>query len=73
MELAKTKRERDLYPSLNWIPTIVQQLDLELTRSSSNISPPGSGLLETPLGVGLDTRFQVRNNPLHLERKDIEQ
>ena len=73
MELPETKRERDLYPSLNWIPTIVQQLDLELTRSSSNISPPGSGLLETPLGVGLDTRFQVRNNPLHLERKDIEQ
>ena len=53
----------------NKSPILNRQLDIEFTRSSPNISPPGSGLLETPLGVGLVTRFQVRNNPLLLERK----
>ena len=39
-----------------------------LTFESNNI-PPGSGLLKTPLGVGLGTHFQVQNDPLQLERK----
>ena len=53
----------------NKSPILNPQLDIELTRSSLNISPPGSGLIETPLGVGLGTHFQVRNSPLLLERK----
>ena len=51
----------------NKSPILNRQLDIELTRSSPNISHPGSGLLETPLGIGLGTRLQVRNNLLLLE------
>ena len=87
MELPEREREGNPYPSLkrigfrhgfwSWNPTKVQFLIvnwiLNLLDQVPIYPPPGSGLLETPLGVGLDTRFQVRNNPLHLERKDIEQ
>ena len=43
--------------------------NLELTRSNPSISPLGSGMIETPLGVGLGTRFQARNNPRVLEQQ----
>ena len=36
-------------------PILSQSMNLELSRSNPNISPPGSGLIETPLGVGLGT------------------
>jgi len=45
-------------------------MNLELSRSNPNISPPGSGLIETPLGVGLGTRFQTRNNPRLIEQQE---
>ena len=37
-----------------------RSLNLELSRSNPNISPPGSGLIDTPIGVGLGTCLQTR-------------
>lgn len=65
-------------------PILSQNANFDLSRSNPNISPPGSGMIETPLGVGLGTRFQTRSNPRALElqakaerackdlRKDVE-
>ena len=47
----------------NQSPILGRSLTLELSRSNPNISPPGSGLIDTPIGVGLGTRLQTRNNP----------
>ena len=47
----------------NQSPIFSQNFNLELSRSNPNISPPGSGLIETPMGAGLGTRLQTRNNP----------
>ena len=47
----------------NLSPTLGRNLNLELSRSNPNISPPGSGLIDTPIGAGLGTRLQTRNNP----------
>ena len=41
-----------------------------LTRSNPNISPLGAGLIETPLGIGISTRLQVRNNPTLIEKRN---
>ena len=51
-------------------PPISSNADLDITRSNPNISPLGSGLIETPLGVGLGTRFQTRNNPHLLQQQE---
>ena len=51
-------------------PPISGNVDLDITRSNPNISPLGSGLIETPLGVGLGTRFQTRNNPRLLQQQE---
>ena len=51
-------------------PPISSNVDLDVTRSNPNISPLGSGLIETPLGVGLGTRFQTRNNPRLLQQQE---
>ena len=51
-------------------PRISSNADLDITRSNPNISPLGSGLIETPLGVGLGTRFQTRNNPHLLQQQE---
>ena len=54
----------------NHSPPISSNADLDITRSNPNISPLGSGLIETPLGVGLGTRFQTRNNPRLLQQQE---
>ena len=51
-------------------PPISSNVDLDITRSNPNISPLGSGLIETPLGVGLGTRFQTCNNPRLLQQQE---
>ena len=51
-------------------PPISSNIDLDITRSNPNISPLGSGLIETPLGVGLGTRLQTRNNPRLLQQQE---
>ena len=51
-------------------PVLRGNANLDLSRSNPNISPPGSGMIETPLGVGLGTRFQTRNNPRILEQQE---
>ena len=42
---------------------------LDVSRSSPNIHDQGSGLIDTPLGLGRGTRLQVRNNVDLGERK----
>ena len=51
-------------------PTLRGSVNLDLSKSNPNISPPGSGMIETPLGVGLGTRFQTRNNPRIIEQQE---
>ena len=51
-------------------PPLRNNVNLEFMRSNPNISPLGSGLIKTPLGVGLGTRFQARNNPRLLEQQE---
>ena len=62
--------DQDTNPQIISLSPPLRDIDnLELTRSNPNISPLGSGMIETPLGVGLGTRFQARNNPRALEQQ----
>ena len=51
-------------------PTLNHGVDLKLTGSGPNMFPPGSELIETPIGVGLGTCLQVRNNLHLIEQKN---
>ena len=42
---------------------------LDVSISNPNISDQGSGLIDTPTGVGLGTRLRIRQNPEQNERK----
>ena len=53
------------------ISSVVLLLDSNKSSEKQSQSPIlSSGLIETPLGVGLGTRFQTRNNPRFLELQD---
>ena len=43
---------------------------LDVSISNPNISDQGSGLIDTPMGIGLGTRLRVRQNPEQNERKN---
>ena len=51
-------------------PILATELSNNHYRSNPNISPPGSGYIETPLGLGRSTRFQSRLNFNAAERKE---
>ena len=51
-------------------PTLVTDLSFDQYRSNPNISPPGSGYIETPLGLGRSTRLQSRLSFNAVERRE---
>ena len=45
-------------------------LSFDQYRSNPNVSPPGSGYIETPLGLGRSTRLQSRLSFIASERRE---